>query len=375
MTWEGFLVILLMAVVGLAAWNSGTNLLYLLLATMIGMFLVHGLFAQHSMNHLKIRRHVPQEARAGELVPLAVTLTNEKRFLPAYAVTIRNFLSDGSPAGSGFCAVLKPRQTVDVSVPAIFPHRGWFQLGRLEVTSRFPFGFAERGYVLREEQNILILPPIYPATEVLLGLGLDLGDATGQSKGVGVEPHTLRDYVHGEHVRNIHWKTTARLGKPVVLEYVVEETRQVCLVLSDQCAMDPDSLKQFEKAVVLTASLATALASQGLEVGLLAGKDFMAPEHGDKHMTAILRSLAMLQPNSDGKMQVQSGAVGDPNRLLTLEVAHGAKPDSVRVGGAMVTLAVDQWELVRGEWKPAHPGYSDGQYGRSDQIDSRFWAA
>jgi hypothetical protein len=176
-------------------------------------------------------------------------------------------------------------------------------------------------------------------------------------------------------VRNIHWKTTARLGKPVVLEYVVEETRQVCLILSDQCAMDPDSLKQFEKAVVLTASLATALASQGLEVGLLAGKDFMAPGHGDKHMTAILRSLAMLQPNSDGKMQVQSGAVGDPNRLLTLEVAHGAKPDSVRVGGAMVTLAVDQWELVRGEWKPAHPGYSDGQYGRSDQIDSRFWAA
>jgi len=139
MTWEGGLIIVLMALVGLAAWNSGTNLLYLLLATMIGMFLAHGLFALHFMNRLQIRRHVPPEARAGEAVPITVSVTNTKRYLPAFAITVRNMTVEGSPAGVGFCPILKARSTVEVETPAVFPHRGWFELGRLDVLSRFPF--------------------------------------------------------------------------------------------------------------------------------------------------------------------------------------------------------------------------------------------
>ncbi len=359
-------MIVLMGVVGLAAWNSGTNLLYLLLATMIGMFLTHGIFALNLMNGLVCRRHVPPEAPAGEPVPITVTLTNQKRFLPTFAVNIRNRTDDGVMAGLGFCATIRPRETIEVPVPAIFPHRGWFVLGRLDVFSRFPFGFTERGYTIREDQRILILPPTFPAEDIALEFGLESGDAVGQAKGVGVEPHSLRDYTQGEHVRNIHWKTSARLGRPVVLEYVVEETRQVCLTLIAVPESGGDWDERLEKAVVLTASLAVHLIKAGYEVGLICGSESIPPGHGSSHSHAILRTLAGIDFQRLSLERISEAetvrTAGMDSRSLVVEILYARKDRGEGSDTSYtVKLWVDDWELVRGEWRQSEAFLKQGE--------------
>ena len=193
-----------------------------------------------------------------------------------------------------------------------------------------------------------------------MGFGLDAGDATGQAKGVGVEPHSLRDYTEGEHVRNIHWKTSARLGRPVVLEYVVEETRQIRLVLDDQLGMDPQAPARFEKAIVLASSLGAALLGQGFEVGLKAGGDSVPPGHGASHLDSILRMLAALEPateRSGDSDTFSRNSEGDGERMLSVHISHS---DGTGSGGGMgdgvqptVVIPVDQWDLIRGEWRPS----------------------
>lgn len=66
--------------------------------------------------------------------------------------------------------------------------------------------------------------------------------------------HTLRDYVVGDDLRHIHWKTSARIGKLMVRQF--EETRRSHLVvLLSTSATDWGSEEDFELGVSVAASL------------------------------------------------------------------------------------------------------------------------
>jgi uncharacterized protein (DUF58 family) len=358
LTWEGILVIVLMAVVGLAAWNSGTNLLYLVLATMIGTFLSHGLFALHFMNGLQMRRHLPPEAQAGEAVPVTVTLTNTKKHLPAVAVNVRNHMDDGTLAGVGFCPVLRGRASEEITTEIVFPHRGWFELGRYEIYSRFPFGFAERGYAVRDSDRILVLPPVYPAADLIYSIGLQQGDVASERRGIGVEPHSLREYAPGEHVRNIHWKTSARLGRPMVLEYVLEETRQVILEIDTPAVDNPDLWASYEKAILLAASLSAELLRSGYEVGLRVHGKFVPPGHGEDYHRELGRILAAL-PSTVNDLSPPSGPQEKPedpadSGTISISLIYGrnlAQASPTQGSSSSISVFVEDWTLSAGTWR------------------------
>ncbi|MDR1077170.1 MAG: DUF58 domain-containing protein, partial [Propionibacteriaceae bacterium] len=66
--------------------------------------------------------------------------------------------------------------------------------------------------------------------------------------------HALRDYVVGDDLRHIHWRTSARIGKLMVRQF--EETRRSHLVVClSQAPQDYDSPEAFELAVSVAASL------------------------------------------------------------------------------------------------------------------------
>jgi uncharacterized protein (DUF58 family) len=69
---------------------------------------------------------------------------------------------------------------------------------------------------------VLILPRRYPLPAIALpGTakyhegGVALAASVGQSE----EYVALRDYRHGDPLRHIHWRSWARVGKPVVKEF------------------------------------------------------------------------------------------------------------------------------------------------------------
>ncbi|MFZ1287908.1 MAG: DUF58 domain-containing protein, partial [Candidatus Phosphoribacter sp.] len=79
--------------------------------------------------------------------------------------------------------------------------------------------------------------------------------------------HALRDYVPGDDRRNIHWRTTARLGKLMVRQFEETQRSHLLIVLSLRTA-DYQNADEFETAVSSVASMAAQALRESREVSV-----------------------------------------------------------------------------------------------------------
>jgi uncharacterized protein (DUF58 family) len=117
---------------------------------------------------------------------------------------------------------------------------------------------------------MLILPKRYPLPPIVLpGTtrfqqgGVALASNVGQSD----EFVSLREYRHGDPLRRIHWRSWARIGKPIVREFEDEFFSRYALVL-DTFSDEPYS-EPFEEAVSVASSFACAIRTQESLLDLL----------------------------------------------------------------------------------------------------------
>src|SRR5688572_18437679 len=87
-TTEGFLFLTVVVVVGVAAWNTENNLLYLILATLLAFVVVSGNIARMMLHDVAVQLRFPDHLFAGEPATLAVTLVNRKHLLPSCSVMV-----------------------------------------------------------------------------------------------------------------------------------------------------------------------------------------------------------------------------------------------------------------------------------------------
>ena len=111
--------------------------------------------------------------------------------------------------------------------------------------------------VLKAPQSCLVLPKHYPIKPLTLAGKRKYqagGVALANSVGNSCEFMSLRDYQHGDPLNNIHWKSFAKYGKPIVREYQDEYFVRRALML-DTFTGDA-AVEQFEAAVSVAASIA-----------------------------------------------------------------------------------------------------------------------
>src|ERR1044071_5839442 len=85
---EGVVFIVCLVVIGFAAWNTGNNLLYLILSAMMAFLIAANLIARVSLADLSVQLRFPDHIFAGESVNISVTLLNHKRILPCYSIMV-----------------------------------------------------------------------------------------------------------------------------------------------------------------------------------------------------------------------------------------------------------------------------------------------
>jgi len=81
-----FLVIIV--VVGFAAWNTGNNLLFLVFSLLCSTLFVGWMAARTSLRDLTVSARFPDHIFAAEAAPVIVTLRNNKRALPSFSVLV-----------------------------------------------------------------------------------------------------------------------------------------------------------------------------------------------------------------------------------------------------------------------------------------------
>jgi uncharacterized protein (DUF58 family) len=124
--------------------------------------------------------------------------------------------------------------------------------------------------------------------------------------GRGLEFSHVRDYQHGDDVRAIDWKVTARRGTPFVRQFVEERDLQVVLVVdvSGSGRFGPGERSPWEVATEIAAALAFAAARNNDRMALLLVSDrvehYIATGSGRRHLLKLLTDLVTFKPSGKG---------------------------------------------------------------------------
>jgi len=158
---------------------------------------------------------------------------------------------------------LEPGSSVEVRLEITPRRRGRLYFRTLQVACPDPLGLLRAIVPLPAEQSLLVLPRRYQVPNLNLA-----GTRKYQSGGVALASSIgdsgefigLREYRPGDTLRRIHWKSWAKVGKPIVKEYQDEFFVRHALVLDT--FLSADTSRAFEEAVSLAASFACAVDTQ-----------------------------------------------------------------------------------------------------------------
>jgi uncharacterized protein (DUF58 family) len=331
-----FLVILM--VVGFAAWNTGNNLLFLIFSLLCSTLFVGGVAARASLRDLIVSARFPDHIFAGEAAPVIVTLRNAKRLLPSFSILVeargpKDFTIQGDAGRRkrrskrfakrplAYFTYVPHHAAAEQRVEQVFTSRGHVLISGFELSTRFPFGFFRFRRRLRaRDVDIVVYPKPQPVGDELHLLPAYAGRMASQRRGVGQDLFSLRDYQPQDDLRHIDWKATARSRNLTVREFTAEDERRITIVLDTTEPVDVDSENfslRFEDGVVQAASLLKHFIDERAEVRLMLGDDLGSYGSGLKHLYDCLRRLALVNPqeqNGDLAISVTDpGSVKDQN--------------------------------------------------------------
>jgi uncharacterized protein (DUF58 family) len=343
-TREGWIYIGGIFLVSLAALNTGNNLLFLVLASLIAVILMSGILSSVTLSGVEMRLELPEHIFAGQQVRAAVELHNEKITLPSFSLRVEAVTSKESPAAAlletpVYFPYLAKQERVHQSVPMTFLRRGVYRQDAFRIVTRFPFGFLQKAHRLSLKTEALVYPSVEPTQEFLEILpGLE-GALESPSKGRGQDLHALRDYVPTDSARHVHWKASARLGTLMVREFAREDDCRVLLVLDPYisvaksqltAAAQSEATNRFDRAVTLCAGLAWHFYERNafLQFRTVGVETSLAP--ADEVIFTILRHLALAKPLHDDPQRVELAELAaDPDlfKVIVTSQPRGSIPD------------------------------------------------
>lgn len=350
LTLEGALFIGITFFIGFAAMNTGTNLLYLILSIMLSLLITSGVLSTVTLRSIEVDRIVPKHIAAGEQFPIRLLIRNRKRLFASYSLRVSDHLDTNECIGSIFLMKVDKQDQAKTFYFCAFPRRGVYTLKSLQVSSRFPFGFFERSVTFMRPREIVIYPQILNITQFLEASHVDFGEHDRGRKGPGTSLYGLREYQSGDSARFIHWKVSAKTAKLMIREFEREEKHKVSLFLSNSSAhhKDPHIQEQFEKAIVMVASVAHHLIYNEYQVQLFTASGKIPFATGINHLYRILRALAMIQLLPPQARQLAPSPPDADSENLFLHFDPTSSATELYAFSARI-IDVSQWKVQEGK--------------------------
>jgi uncharacterized protein (DUF58 family) len=324
-TREGFLFLLCVFVLSLAAINSGNNLLFIILASLLSAIVVSGIISRNSLRQVSLSLQLPENVFVGDIVSIKVTMKNLKRIFPSFSIRVedsnlnreRSLLSrigkrifrsrhkeDETGAENramfrqaAYFPILRAGEIRSELTTQSFPRRGLYSLQGFTVSTRFPFGLFRRGEYIGAKGEILVYPLTQEVSSFFHLLPFLPGHLEGHHVGLGENLFSIRKYQEGENARIIDWKASAKTGELMAREFAREEESKLCLILDTgiDTLAKTGMEKNFEKAVSLAAGITAHFLGEGASLEYLTPEEYIPRGTGTQQLYRILRSLAVVQ--------------------------------------------------------------------------------
>ncbi|HSE49391.1 MAG TPA: DUF58 domain-containing protein [Terriglobales bacterium] len=353
-TREGLVYLGVILLIGVAALNTGNNLLFIVVSAMLAAILVSGVASAGVLRGLDLELALPMQLFAGRKTLARFTLQNTRRFLPSFSIVLtgqsgqkperrwrwqkshlgfpfgrppeRQWIRvpdlalrrDPDPpdpqqiySGAVYFAYIPGGGSVSADVELLFERRGEYQQDEFGVRTRFPFSFLEKTRHIAMREKVIVYPRVDQTDELFEVLPMIRGEFEAFVRGRGYDLYRIREYMPEDSARHVDWKATAKSMSLKVREYTREDERKLRIVF-DNPAAGQVTLAAYESAVELAASLAWHFAAEDTEL------TFVAPGYsGAPDIYEFLRYLALVQPGASPVGLETLPLTSDYNVILT----------------------------------------------------------
>lgn len=313
--WQAALLIILLLFFSI---SSGWHVLYYLTYALLTLFILSWLWARYSLRKLVFRRTAAGDrVQVGEYFDERLNLDNVS-VMPKLWVQI----ADGSTLPghrAGYVASMGGRKRAIWRARTMCRQRGRFQLGPVTATSGDPFGLFRRRISLTSARELLVLPQVLPISQFTLFSGGMPGGGRSARRALHATTNatTIRDYVNGDALNRIHWRSSAHYNKLMVKEFDLDPAVDawIFLDLNEAVQVGEGEHSTEEYGVTVAATIATYLLRQDLSLGMIVNaqqREFLSLDRGDRQVERVLELLAV----------VHAGYGPDLKEALALDAMH-----------------------------------------------------
>jgi uncharacterized protein (DUF58 family) len=287
--------------VGLAALNTGNNLLYMIHALLLSFLVLSGVFSESALRGIRVRRILPAELVAERPGQVALEIRNEQPRIPSFAVVVEDCVRVGRDArvvtGRAFALRVAPGAREQRSYTFLPATRGALEFTGVRVATRFPFGLFSKAMWLDLPGEMLVFPALDPvAVHAAQGGQPRHSERAGGRGGASAEASGLREYARGDALRRVHWRASLRRDQLLVREPEQQHQHDVLLRLTTRGALPGEA---FEREVRRIASEAAAQLADGRRVALRTDQTAFLPGDGARQRALLLGFLATVAPDAE----------------------------------------------------------------------------
>jgi uncharacterized protein (DUF58 family) len=311
-TGVGIIYVLTVLLIGVAALNTGNNLLYVIVAAMLAAILVSGVASAVVLRELELDIRLPEHVFAGAATLGKIVVRNRRKWLPSFSISVvplkqkasaqwqwvsttfgfppgqpaakqwvrlpdrqlrRVAASAAAPLGifneSAYFPYIPAEAQLSAELELCFPRRGRYQQNSFGLATRFPFAFLTKTRRVPLAREILVYPPVDTTDEFFEVLPLIAGEFESFARGRGDDLYLIREYMPEDSARHVDWKATAKSGSLKVREFSREDERKLRLVF-DNPAPGTVSEQAYENAVTAAASLGWHFAESNADLSFVA---------------------------------------------------------------------------------------------------------
>ncbi len=270
--------------------------MYLMAGILVSIPLVSYIIGSYALKDVSLRRSGPETGFEGDAVQVELIITNANELM-------RDLLSaqDVTPEGLSVEEVkpdpTRPGHLVERLVAS---RRGQYQLKSVELTASDPLGLFLFRRPLPLASEFLVYPLPMELPEAFLGREARSGReirSTLSRRGESLEMHSTREYQYGDELRHIHWPSTARTGRLVVVERAepTDRTTWIALDLTHGSERGQPPYTTLDTAARLAAAAAREALAEGEAVAMILPDQepaFLAANRGTDHYYTLLQGLA-----------------------------------------------------------------------------------
>jgi uncharacterized protein (DUF58 family) len=314
---EGWYYSAVLAFILAGAVLKSVNLLVVLAGMMIAPLLINWRMVMAGLQGLTVRRRLPEQVCAGETLTVEVVVRNPRRWMSSWMVTVEDWIERIENPMDSDRAASKAAQRIDrpanrrdrwslatvihwtrnmpwwgrlrhsagrgqavlAHVPAggqaigtyraTLHRRGRYRFGPLRVSTRFPLGLVWGHFTLPNLAELIVSPRIgrlSPEWAALIEAEL-VGDQRRHPQRGNAEGdyYGLRAWQSGDSMRWVHWRSTAKMGRPMVRQFERRRNQEVAIILDPWLPERPLESDEglMELAISLAATAVADLTSRG----------------------------------------------------------------------------------------------------------------